>query len=131
LSNIGATLTGLTGSFNRASIFKSFNVGQFAGSVTNEKIQFKVNGTLMEEVAVSGTGLYTLVNPLILGANQDVEMVTSGTNTDPVLGSLVRIDTFNADLAPTPGPLPLLGAATAFGWTRRLRHRIQKNSPSM
>ena len=26
--------------------------------------------------------------------------------------------------APTPGPLPLLGAAAAFGWSRRLRKRI-------
>jgi len=26
--------------------------------------------------------------------------------------------------APVPGPLPILGAATAFGMSRRLRHRI-------
>jgi hypothetical protein len=33
---------------------------------------------------------------------------------------------FNANfsIAPVPGPLPLLGAATGFAWTRRLRKRI-------
>lgn len=26
---------------------------------------------------------------------------------------------------PVPGPLPLAGAAAAFGWTRRLRRRLR------
>jgi len=30
----------------------------------------------------------------------------------------------------TPGPLPLLGAAAAFGYSRKLRNRIQKSTPS-
>jgi hypothetical protein len=29
-----------------------------------------------------------------------------------------------------PGPLPLLGAAAAFGYSRKLRNRIQKSTPS-
>jgi hypothetical protein len=32
--------------------------------------------------------------------------------------------------APAPGPLPLLGAAAAFGYSRKLRNRIQKSTPS-
>jgi hypothetical protein len=32
--------------------------------------------------------------------------------------------------APVPGPLPLLGAAAAFGYSRKLRNRIQKPTPS-
>jgi uncharacterized repeat protein (TIGR03803 family) len=31
--------------------------------------------------------------------------------------------------APAPGPLPLLGAGAAFGWSRRLRRRIQPVRP--
>jgi hypothetical protein len=31
---------------------------------------------------------------------------------------------------PTPGPVPLLGAAAAFGYSRKLRNRIQKSTPS-
>ncbi len=34
-------------------------------------------------------------------------------------------DTFTQD---TPGPLPLLGAAAAFGWSRRLRSRVTRAS---
>jgi len=32
--------------------------------------------------------------------------------------------TFSAPNAPVPGPLPVFGAAAAFGWSRRLRKRI-------
>jgi hypothetical protein len=31
---------------------------------------------------------------------------------------------------PAPGPVPLLGAAAAFGYSRKLRHRIQKSTLS-
>jgi hypothetical protein len=30
----------------------------------------------------------------------------------------------NVNTVPTPGPLPLFGAAAAFGWSRRLRRRL-------
>ena len=30
--------------------------------------------------------------------------------------------------APVPGPLPLFGAGAAFGWSRRLRRRVQSGS---
>jgi hypothetical protein len=32
------------------------------------------------------------------------------------------------DVVPTPGPVPLLGAGAAFGWSRRLRNRINKKN---
>jgi len=32
------------------------------------------------------------------------------------------------DATPTPGPVPLLGAAAAFGYSRKLRNRIQKST---
>jgi hypothetical protein len=34
------------------------------------------------------------------------------------------------DPAQAPGPVPLLGAAAAFGYSRKLRNRIQKSTPS-
>jgi hypothetical protein len=34
------------------------------------------------------------------------------------------------DATPAPGPVPLLGAAAAFGYSRKLRHRIQKSTLS-
>ena len=38
--------------------------------------------------------------------------------------------TFSDPNAPVPGPLPVFGAAAAFGWSRRLRQRISTNSGS-
>jgi hypothetical protein len=34
------------------------------------------------------------------------------------------------DATPAPGPVPLLGAAAVFGYSRKLRHRIQKSTLS-
>lgn len=39
-------------------------------------------------------------------------------------GSVGSNGYFNANLSTVPGPLPVLGAAAGFGWTRRLRKRI-------
>ncbi len=38
--------------------------------------------------------------------------------------------TFSDPNAPVPGPLPVFGAAAAFGWSRRMRQRITANSGS-
>lgn len=35
--------------------------------------------------------------------------------------------TFQVTTNPVPGPLPVLGAGAAFGFSRRLRRRIQRN----
>lgn len=43
--------------------------------------------------------------------------------TDPNL-TLTQYWNGNFSLAPVPAPLPLLGVAAAFSWTRRLRRRI-------
>ena len=43
-------------------------------------------------------------------------------------GAIFEFDP-GADSAPAPGPLPLMGAGAAFGWSRRLRRRIQPVRP--
>lgn len=48
--------------------------------------------------------------------------VYTQANTAGKLGTLA-IDSFNIT-EPVPAPLPLFGAAAAFGWSRRLRRRI-------
>jgi hypothetical protein len=39
-----------------------------------------------------------------------------------------RATLYTAPAAPAPGPLPLFGAAAAFGFSRKLRKRIQESS---
>jgi uncharacterized repeat protein (TIGR03803 family) len=44
-------------------------------------------------------------------------------------GSIFAFDSGVRDSNPVPGPLPLMGAGAAFGWSRRLRRRIQAVRP--
>lgn len=51
----------------------------------------------------------------------------STTLTPSVINGLVKVNyqyTYDPDSASVPGPLPLLGAGAAFGWSRSLRKRI-------
>ena len=55
------------------------------------------------------------------------------SNSSPISGKNIPRPTsitFSDPNAPVPGPLPVFGAATAFGWSRRLRKRITANSGS-
>jgi MYXO-CTERM domain-containing protein len=47
-----------------------------------------------------------------------------GTWTLIATGDTIYACLGSGSCAPTPGPLPLLGAGAAFGWRRRLRKRI-------
>ncbi|KEF42717.1 MAG: hypothetical protein ER33_04035 [Cyanobium sp. CACIAM 14] len=49
-------------------------------------------------------------------------------------GSVIHGTPFNPTRlrqVPVPGPLPVLGAATAFGWSRRLRRRLKRAHPAL
>ena len=52
--------------------------------------------------------------------------VPYANSSDPALGPFPgERGYFNPNLSLVPGPLPVLGAAAGFGWTRRLRKRIR------
>ena len=52
----------------------------------------------------------------------------------PDFGSLYRLNesigTYQG-ITPVPGPLPLLGAGAAFGWSRKIRKRIKSSRPEV
>lgn len=52
--------------------------------------------------------------------------ITGSTNGTPNANSS-RLCTGEPNLVAAPGPLPLLGAAAAFGYSRRIRTRIQNS----
>jgi len=52
-----------------------------------------------------------------------------GANGNGGNGSIFAFDSGVPDSNPVPGPLPLMGAGAAFGWSRRLRRRIQVVRP--
>lgn len=78
------------------------------------------------------TDLYTIVNSGASngGSLVDLPALFYGDQTIYVkdsysaLNSGARLDNF-ANTFQTPGPLPILGAGAAFGFSRKLRHRIK------
>jgi hypothetical protein len=102
-SVIGPNTAGLIGNFNGDSTIGGFgiNTSYVSGSSILSSATF--NGQTL-----AGLGLTT---PGLLGT---WSLVGGSDSIRVILGAP----------APVPGPLPLLGAAAAFGWSRRLRRRI-------
>jgi hypothetical protein len=74
-------------------------------------------GTFSNFVSYAGGGYNStggLGNPIPFGEPADI-----------VPGNTYAFFNANASFASVPGPLPILGAAAAFGWTRKLRRRIK------
>lgn len=80
---------------------ENFNFGPISTSTTWRSLLGTFNGTN------AGFGSFSWSNSTPIGG-------TNFPNPTAI--------TFSADV---PGPLPALGAAAAFGWSRRLRKRIQ------
>jgi hypothetical protein len=125
--NVGAKLSGLSGSVSKTSYLKSFTIGQYAGTISNAAIQFKLGNTVLETLSINSSGTKTLPTPILLAAGQSLQILTFGDGANPndTAGSSIRISTFDIDAA-VPGPLPLLGASAAFGWSRKLRRLVKK-----
>jgi len=100
----GTTVVG--GSNGVGSIFEFDPSG--GGSITL-KASFNTEG-------VPGGELLQTIDGIFFG-------ITSNGG-DLGIGTIYEFDPMPA--TPVPGPLPLLGAAAAFSWSRRLRRRIQQ-----
>ncbi len=57
----------------------------------------------------------------VIGSLQDLSAPGSFIDGTPAASAMVK---YAIATAPVPGPLPLFGAAAAFGWSRQLRRRI-------
>lgn len=83
--------------------------------------------------SVTGTGT-TSGGPCALSVPGITDCSLSGWNYDPNVDSTVVTTTWNvtaggmqnftSTITQTPGPLPILGAGAAFGFSRKLRRRI-------
>ena len=78
-----------------------------------------------------GTGLQTLtVNTALGGQNGFLGVIGTVPFSNVIFGNpLQTVDAFSIDNAyfapvPVPGPLPVIGASVAFGWSRCLRRRL-------
>jgi hypothetical protein len=116
-----STLTGYQFTFDKTVKLKQFEVSQFIGMVTGS-IAF--GGSPSGAFSFSGTGLHTFASDFVVYANTPLVITTSGTLSTTDSG-VFRIDNLQVEEVVVPGPLPLLGAGTAFQFSRRLRKRMK------
>jgi uncharacterized repeat protein (TIGR03803 family) len=97
------------GSNGTGSIFKFDSA---TGSITLQDSFTGPNGAHpYAALTAAGNGIY--YGTTYLGGNNNT-------------GSIFKFDSGVRNSNPVPGPLPLLGATAAFGWSRKLRRRIQQ-----
>jgi hypothetical protein len=107
-----------------------------SGVSTRLNAEGALTGFYIDPVYVSGT-------PIISSATFENETLAAlGFTTDGEIGSwslldgMTTVDTIRLVVnlssqqpqASVPGPLPLMGAAAAFGWSRRLRRDLHRRS---
>ena len=84
---------------------------------------FVIDPTYVPGTAIAGSATFSGKTLADLGITS---LGSLGTWTIDSTGETITVNAINSNPAPAdvPGPLPLLGAGAAFGWSRRLRKRI-------
>jgi len=147
---MGATASGdLTTTADTASLNFTFNAGIKAfgayfyssnedGNFAIGDIEIKVNNGSEQVFATptdapsptSSTSFYGFISDTNLStASIKTLSSTSGNLRYPTVGSVI-VGTTGGGPTPAPVPVPLLGAAAAFGASRRLRRRLVAGRPS-
>jgi hypothetical protein len=97
----------------------SYNVS-FRGNAS-DSTTFYTQGALQSIQPNTANGLVAFTNPFLASANAPITVATN----DPDGVGLLQINRFTVEYV--PGPMPLVGAAAAFSWSRRLRDRIRRS----
>jgi len=120
----GSGISSFQLTFDKAVAIKSFNVSAFDG-IYSGAVGLSLDNSAFTQTLVSAAGDVSLANLFNVGANQIVYVRTSATDSGQN-GSLFRIGslTTETEKVPVPAPLPILGAAVGFRFSRRIRKRI-------
>ena len=125
--------TGYTGSatFNGYSVK---NTAAFSLTSPNNPTQLGTAGLVITEpLLLSSVGITSFTGFKIRGTFTGSGPFAAGlgifSSNDPATQppNLILGNAFNI---PAPGPLPVLGAGAAFGWSRRLRRRLGTSKPA-
>lgn len=114
-------------SFNEPAVLQSFRIRQFDPVATSEgTVAFSLDNVTFSEFDFTNNGI--VATNFSVGANQPIFVKTSATFTpaNTTNTGIYRIDDFEAQSV--PGPLPILGAAAAFGWSRKLKRKLSVKS---
>jgi hypothetical protein len=122
--------TSFTMTFDQPVKLLSYNISYLESALDASTTY--AQGALQSVETYSGSlGTKLFVNQFIAAANVPITVTTTDDNND----GLAQINAFTVEqvVSPAssavPGPLPLVGAAAAFGWSRRLRGRIRDGQP--
>lgn len=110
--------------------FNAVNVQADGNTTAGGNIQTEVTAAgLSPNPKFSRTGGGSTSNQGTFSSSISSRTFTQSFTLDPLTFSATRLDsviaTWDTRTSPVPGPLPLLGAVTAFGLSRKLRSRIR------
>lgn len=112
-------------SFNAPAAIQAFNVSTFEDfTISQGTVGFSLDNVNFTDFNFNSTG--SVAASFSAGANQPIFVRTSATFSNVLNTGLFRIDSFTVE--EVPGPLPILGAAGAFGWSRKLKRKQMLNS---
>ena len=97
----------------------SYNIS--FGDKTADSITTYAQGSLQSIQNNGAYGFVAFTNPFLASANAPITVSTN----DPDGYGILQINEFTVEYV--PGPMPLVGAAAAFSWSRRLRDRIRRS----
>lgn len=127
------TLTGLTFTFDKPVYLKGFDVLK-VGGVEKGELAF-TSGSFQKEFEFLNPGgadtangdvfaSFAFNNTFVVEAGAPLTISSLGTVFSSNQAGSFRISNFMVE--EVPGPLPLLGFAGAFGWSRRLRKKLAR-----
>lgn len=125
----GSGLTGFKLTFSNTKennlFLRSFNISQFAPStLIGSSLTFS-SGTSSQTFAITGSNTsYSFLDPFVVAPNKQVIVTSSGFSTTDN-GGTFRIESLNVE--DVPGPLPLLGLGAAFGFSRKLKRKVNSS----
>jgi hypothetical protein len=114
-----ASLTSFDVSFSQSVKLLSYTISDIVyGGSSAPTLTFSTGGSSTTE-SVTTTGTFNFVNQLVVPAGSTLGYLASGSTPN----GLIRLSALSVDTVPdpVPAPLPILGAAGALAYTRRLR----------
>ena len=114
--------------FARASLDANFDQVTQNSFFTKELRANNSSGVILDTLAVNSSNNWGPDNTTAIAGQtrlyvRDVWNLASGDRFDNVINGYTQSE--------VPGPLPILGLGTAFGFSRKLRRRIQKGASSL
>jgi hypothetical protein len=113
-------LSGYSLFFDKPVFLQSFDIST-PNNLSSGSIQF-ASGSSSKLFNFTGAGSQTFDSIFEVAANTEIFVTTSGIIDDPSTSGAFRITNFAVQ--EVPGPLPVIGALSAFAWSRNLKKKI-------